>query len=102
MRFLANENFPLPSISLIRSSGYDVKSIGEEMKGVTDSEVVALAQREDLIILTFDKDYGELIFRHGLSNPPAVIFFRDKGSSPIFAGQLLLRLIGEGVGSVSA
>jgi len=48
---------------------------------------------DNLIILTFDKDYGEIIFKLGEENPPAVIFFRFKGDDPEKAGQLLLDLV---------
>lgn len=47
----------------------------------------------DLIILTLDSDYGELIFKNTISDPPAVVYFRDKGSDPLFAGRLLIRLL---------
>lgn len=78
MIFLANENFPFPSINLLRSKGF---------------EVISVAEKENLIILTFDKDYGELIFKYKSKRPPAVIFFRHKGKMPNFAGDVLIRLI---------
>ena len=95
MRFLANENFPFPSIRLLRESNFYVSSICEDRPGITDSEVIQIAIKEQLIILTFDKDYGELIFRSGVINPPAVVFFRYKGLSPSEAGVLLLQIIAE-------
>lgn len=61
MRFLANENFPLPSINLLRENGHYVKSVTAELAGISDREVVKIALEEALIILTFDKDYGEII-----------------------------------------
>ena len=95
MRFLANENFPYPSIKILRDEGYFVKSIAEEMPGIKDNEVIAIAQREKLIVLTFDKDYGELIFRYGMKDPPAITFFRDKGYGPAFAGDFLLSVLSD-------
>lgn len=88
--FLANENFPAPSIQLIRNSNYKVLSIQENCPGILDEEVLQIAIDNTLIILTFDKDYGELIFRYKIMNPPAVVFFREKGQSPIFAGEFLV------------
>jgi len=90
MKFLANENFPAPSVFLLRTNGIDIKSVQEDAPGITDAEVIALAQRDDRIILTFDKDYGEMIFRYASDRPPAVIFFRFKGASPLFAGDAIL------------
>jgi predicted nuclease of predicted toxin-antitoxin system len=69
MRFLANENFPAPSIALMRQAGYDVLSIQETIPGAKDTVVIAEAQTSDRIILTFDKDYGELIFKQGIPDP---------------------------------
>jgi len=93
MKFLANENFPLPSITILRQAGYNISSVSESHSGVSDYEVIRIAQEEDSIILTFDKDYGEIIYQHGLENPPAVIFFRFKGGNPEIAGHLLLDMI---------
>ncbi len=95
MQFLANENFPIPSVRALREFGIEVTSITETTPGISDKEVIQIAQKENLIILTFDKDYGELIFRHSVDNPPAVVFFRFKGTTPAFAGDLLRELIKE-------
>ena len=91
--FLANENFPRPSIILLRNSGYTVKSIQEEFPGISDEVVISIACEMNLIILTFDSDYGEIIFKHSKGNPPTVVYFRDKGSDPLFAGRLLLTIL---------
>ena len=93
--FLANENFPKPSTTLLREKGFHVVSIQEKSGGVSDEAVLKEAIDQDLIILTFDRDYGELIFRYAQPNPPGVIYFRHKGSDPLFAGQLMVRLLEE-------
>jgi predicted nuclease of predicted toxin-antitoxin system len=91
--FLANENFPNPSIEYLRINGHNVKSIQEEMPAISDEQVIEIAQSQKLIILTFDSDYGELIFKYALENPPSVIYFRDKGDNPEFAGLFLNDLL---------
>ncbi|TVQ00959.1 MAG: hypothetical protein EA359_14795, partial [Balneolaceae bacterium] len=65
----------------------------DEFPGISDDEVIRIAKDKQLIILTFDKDYGELIFKQKIKKPPAVIFFRFKGFEPNFAGNLLVDLI---------
>jgi predicted nuclease of predicted toxin-antitoxin system len=95
MQFLANENFPFPSIQLLRKSGFYVKSIAEESPGINDDKVIQVAKAESLIILTFDKDYGELIFRHSADGPPPVIFFRYKGPDPSYAANFLLQILSD-------
>jgi predicted nuclease of predicted toxin-antitoxin system len=64
MDFLANENFPLLSVRLLREAGHHVASIIQESPGSKDEDILARANTESLIILTFDRDYGELIYRH--------------------------------------
>lgn len=59
--FLANENFPYPSIRLLRQKGAKVISIQEISAGIDDRDVIRKALALNLIILTFDKDYDELI-----------------------------------------
>ncbi len=91
--FLANENFPKPSVTTLRNYGFIVKFIAEDSPGISDNEVIEIANKLNYIILTFDKDYGELIFKHSKENPPAVIFFREKGNNPNFPGELLVSLL---------
>lgn len=93
MRFLANENFPKPSIVILRSAGYEITSIAEKHPGISDQEVVQMARRDNLVILTFDKDYGEIIFKEAQAGPPSVVIFKFKGSDPQFAGTHLVNLL---------
>ena len=95
MNFLANENFPFPSIKVLEKYGHKVRSISKEFQGIPDIEVINIAIRNKLVILTFDKDYGEIIFKNKLKNPPPVIFYRYKGPSTTFAGDILISLIEE-------
>ncbi|WP_051084275.1 DUF5615 family PIN-like protein [Segetibacter koreensis] len=64
MKLLANENFPKASVLLLRSLGYDVTSIGEDSPSISDRSVMQIAEAEQRIIQTFDRDYGELIYKH--------------------------------------
>jgi predicted nuclease of predicted toxin-antitoxin system len=90
MQFLANENFPFPSIKLLRQKGYKIISITENLPGIADEAVLKKAVNEELVILTFDSDYGKLLFKYKLSPPPAVIYFRFKGSHPVDAAKILI------------
>lgn len=74
MKFIANENFPGPSVLKLREQGLDILSIAASHSGISDFEVIQIAKELDRIILMFDSDYGEIIFRHQIENPPAVVF----------------------------
>jgi hypothetical protein len=81
MHLLANENFPLVSVHLLRQAGYEIASITEDSPGIEDPEVLARAVDEQQIILTFDRDYGELVYRFPAI--PNSKYFTD--SPPIIA-----------------
>jgi predicted nuclease of predicted toxin-antitoxin system len=93
MRFLANENFPLASVNRLRRANHDVAAIIEDAPGAKDSEVLARAVREDRVVLTFDRDYGELIYRFRHPSPVGVIYFRFDPSTPEEPAEHLLRLL---------
>lgn len=76
MRFLADENFPGAAVSALQQQGHDVVWIRTDAPGSSDQEILARAQAEERIILTFDKDFGELAFRLGLPAASGIILFR--------------------------
>lgn len=79
---LANENFPGPLVRLLRERGHRVDWVRELMMGAADREVLERAQREGRLVVTFDKDFGELAFRSRLPAGSGVILFRLSGSNP--------------------
>lgn len=96
MDFLANENFPVFSIRLLRNAGHKVTSVIEETPGDKDRNVLKRAHEENRIVLTFDRDYGELIYRHKLSVPAGVVYFRFNPSTPEEPAEILLNILAEG------
>ncbi len=92
MRFLTNENFPLPSVRLLRQAGYDVASVTEDSPGIEDIAVLTRAAAEQRIILTFDRDYGELIYRLKLASPTGIIYLRFRLRTPEEPAVILLNL----------
>lgn len=76
MRFLANENFPGPAVSVLRSAGHDIVWLRTAEPGATDPQVLAWAAREGRILLTFDKDFGELARASTLPATCGVVLFR--------------------------
>lgn len=93
MKFLANENFPLPSVRHLRATGYDIRAILEESPGIKDSAVLIRAAKEERIVLTFDRDYGELIYRLGHPAPFGLVYFRFDPLTPTEPAEILLRLL---------
>jgi len=95
LRLLLNENFPAPSAKILRETGYDVVAIAESYVGIDDVDVLALAVREQRCLITFDRDYGELLFARRYPAPPAVILLRIVSYRPEEPAQWVMRLIGE-------
>jgi predicted nuclease of predicted toxin-antitoxin system len=92
-KLLANENFPYASIFYLRGKGYDVLSIGMDNPSIMDSEIMELAIIEDRIILTFDRDYGELIYRHNYKPEKGVIYLRLDEYKPNEPGLIVEELL---------
>ena len=90
MRILANENFPRGAVEALRSRGHDVFWARTDCPGSLDSQLIARAASEGRILVTFDKDVGELAFRQGLSSPAGLILFRVKAPSAAHVAQLAL------------
>lgn len=66
--------------------------VAEGCAGISDEEVAALCEHQQGILLTFDKDFGELVFRRGLSAGSGVVLFRITPESPEAAAQVALAL----------
>ena len=93
MLFLADENFPVEISDAIRHAGHDVAWVGDLNPGITDEDVVALAAESGRTILTFDKDFGNLAFQHGVSAPAGVVLFRVRADSPAHSASAIVDLL---------
>ncbi|HAX76997.1 MAG TPA: hypothetical protein DCY88_14450 [Cyanobacteria bacterium UBA11372] len=93
MRFLANENFPGDAAEALRQAGHDVTWIRTDAPGITDAQVLQRAQAEERILLTFDKNFGELAFRVQLPATIGIILFPIKTPSGAAVAQKVLAAI---------
>jgi predicted nuclease of predicted toxin-antitoxin system len=82
MRILANENVAGVVVREFRARGHDVLSVKESMRGEKDLVVLARAHADCRLLLTCDKDFGELAVRFGLPAGSGVILLRLSGSNP--------------------
>jgi predicted nuclease of predicted toxin-antitoxin system len=90
VRLLANENFPVETVRELRDHGHDVLWIHSEAPGSPDPDVLDRARQEGRILVTFDKDFGELAFRLGLVSSRGVILFRVRQISPSYVTRLVV------------
>lgn len=63
MRMLADESVDRPLIVRLRQDGHEVASIAEESPGIPDDEVLDRAYGDGVVLLSADKDFGELVYR---------------------------------------
>ncbi|MEH2408585.1 DUF5615 family PIN-like protein [Nostoc sp.] len=59
MKFLGDENLDWQIVERLRLDGHEVLYVMEIQSGITDDEVLNLANNESAILLTSDKDFGE-------------------------------------------
>ena len=63
MNLLADESVDRQVVEKLRESGYSVLYVAELEPGISDQEVLNSANEENAVLLTADKDFGELLFR---------------------------------------
>ncbi|HMQ45862.1 MAG TPA: DUF5615 family PIN-like protein [Saprospiraceae bacterium] len=79
-KFLADESVDFRLVKSLRLSEYDVEAVIETHAGITDEEVLELANKLNAILITEDKDFGELTYR--LKKPSkGIILLRLSGVS---------------------
>ena len=64
MKLVADECVERPTVAALRDAGHSVLFIAETSPGVDDVDVLEIARREQVLLLTADKDFGELVFRN--------------------------------------
>ncbi len=75
MKFIVDECTGPTVAKWLETEGHNVVSISPDRKGISDKEILKIAFREERILITNDKDFGELIFKNKLSHC-GVIFLR--------------------------
>lgn len=76
MKFLADECVDAGLIDMLRTAGHDVLCVQERSVGLDDVAVLSLAAEEDRVLLTEDKDFGELAFRRRNVVVPGIVLMR--------------------------
>jgi predicted nuclease of predicted toxin-antitoxin system len=81
MNFLADESVDGPVVDRLCEDGHDVLSVAETEPSLPDEAVLAMANQRDALLLTADKDFGELVFRQRRVSA-GVVLIRLAGLSP--------------------
>jgi predicted nuclease of predicted toxin-antitoxin system len=92
MRFLADECVHLEIVAALRQAGHEVATVAPADAGASDEMVLERASRERAILLTADKDFGEIAVARAIASS-GVVLFRRSVTNPAGATARLLRLI---------
>lgn len=92
-KLLVNENFPAPALRTLGADGIDVMAVAEAMRGESDEAVIAAVHAQGRSLVTFDRDYRELVFKGGLACPPAIVLLGQRPYPPDHAARLVLDLL---------
>lgn len=93
-QFLADESCDFAVVRALRSAGYDVLAIAEIAPQTQDPDVIALATRERRVLLTEDKDFGQLVYAE-LREFSGVILIRFPASERSFLPAAVLEAVKE-------
>jgi predicted nuclease of predicted toxin-antitoxin system len=94
VNFLADENVDDISVEVLRTNGYQVRYISEFDRGVNDDQVFQSANTSDEILITSDKDFGEIVFRQKRVTA-GVVLIRLSGLKPEAKADTVLAVVRE-------
>jgi predicted nuclease of predicted toxin-antitoxin system len=78
-------------------AGVDITWVRNISPGISDDAVLALSQAEGRVLLTFDKDFGEMAFEQGRTATPGVILLRPRLRSPEQVSQFTVALLSQSI-----
>jgi len=73
LKLVADESVDRPIVERLRRDGHSVESIAERSPGVDDQQVLKLSVESQAVLLTADRDFGEMVIRHGLASTGIVL-----------------------------
>lgn len=97
MRFLADENIHKQVVVGLRAAGFDVEWVRDSAHGQSDEAILDRADINQLILITCDRDFGELVFKGNFPPPLAVLYSRIAHRKSALTVERLLQEIADGV-----
>ena len=87
MNLVADESVDFTIVVFLRAQGLSIYAIAEQEPSIADEDVLSTAVRQQAVLITEDKDFGELVFRLHLPHR-GVILLRLSGFTPEDKGRL--------------
>ncbi|MFD1144123.1 DUF5615 family PIN-like protein [Larkinella insperata] len=98
---IADENIDHTLIEAIRAAGIETDSVYETRRGIRDEVIIEASRNPPRIILTEDKDFGEWVFAHHVTDISVVFLrydFRDTGRMKEILVKLFINRIEDLIG----
>src|SRR5438067_2364439 len=92
MRFLADESCDFAIVRALRAAGHDVLAVADVSPRAPDPNVIALAVRDNRILLTEDKDFGQLVYSSGTPSA-GVVLLRYTFKARVDVSRMLVELV---------
>ncbi len=93
MKLLADENIPASVVTVLKEEGYDIRWIRTESPGISDIDVMRFAYEEKRILLTYDKDFGELALKDPHYPSSGIILVRVSLKSPDLIAEYIRQIL---------
>ena len=94
MKIVADESVDYGIITELRNSGYEILSIEDSYKGIDDEEVLSVSLKQKSLLLTEDKDFGELVYRLNKAHI-GIILIRLSGLELELKNEIILKSLKE-------
>jgi predicted nuclease of predicted toxin-antitoxin system len=92
IHFVADEGVDAPIVHSLRDAGFNVLYIAEEAPRTEDDKVLLMANDQQRVLITLDKDFGELVYRMQQSHA-GVILVRLGGFKPKRKAEIVLEAV---------
>lgn len=94
MNLLADESVDIQIVAKLRQDGHDVLYVAEMEPGISDDIVLSRANARSALLITADKDFGELAFRLGKVTT-GILLIRLAGLSPERKSEIMSTVLRE-------
>lgn len=82
MKFIVDENAGPSVAKWLVANGYEAYSVYDETPGIPDEDILKKAFGENYIVVTSDKDFGELVFKNKLPHRGVILMRLMNESAP--------------------
>ena len=92
IKFIADVNIEKKIVDYLHDNGYDVKWVPDYNCTISDNDLIRIAKREKRVLITNDKDFGEITFLQRRVSA-GIILIRVKGQKVRDKVKLMKKLL---------